>query len=96
MSKNHIRISPRRWQVVRRKTLEKDGYRCRNCGRAGRLEVDHIVPLQIDSSEKNIYSPEGLQTLCAVPCHRDKTLREIYKSLPPEVRAWESLVSELL
>ena len=26
--------------------LERDGYKCRKCGRGGRLEVHHTVPVQ--------------------------------------------------
>ena len=39
-------VNPHRWGVVRRFILKRDGYRCRACGKAGRLEVDHIVPGQ--------------------------------------------------
>ena len=33
-----------RWGRVRRLVLARDGWRCRQCGRRGRLEVDHIEP----------------------------------------------------
>ena len=32
-------VNPHRWGVVRRFILKRDGYRCRACGKAGRLEV---------------------------------------------------------
>ncbi len=42
---------------------ERDGYRCRKCGRSGRfydLEIDHIIP--IAKGGKSTY--DNLQTLC--------------------------------
>ena len=30
-----------------REVLRRDGYRCRECGRVGKLEVDHIQPLDL-------------------------------------------------
>ena len=38
-------LSLARWKRVRRAAIERDGYRCRACGKAaGRFEVDHIIP----------------------------------------------------
>ena len=45
MSKLHAALNARRWRVFRRAVLDRDNWRCRTCGRPGRLEVDHIVPL---------------------------------------------------
>ena len=53
--------NPRRWRVVRRLVLKRDGYRCRACGKAGRLEVDHVIPVQFGGSWWDV---EGLQALC--------------------------------
>ena len=55
----------RRWQLARRAALEKDGYRCRSCGKAGVLQVDHIQPLHVGGEP---YGLENLQSLC-VECH---------------------------
>ena len=55
------------WQRVRRFVLDRDGWRCRKCGRAGALEVHHVKPLQ-DGGEP--YDPANLQTLCRT-CHTD-------------------------
>ena len=46
MSRRHTHLNARRWDAVRRTVFERDGWRCRKCGRAGRLEVDHVVPLK--------------------------------------------------
>ena len=45
MSRHHGRLHSRRWARVRRAVLDRDGWRCRRCGRASRMEVDHVVPL---------------------------------------------------
>ena len=59
------RGSTRRWRKIRRRALERDGYRCVKCNRPYPLEVDHIDG---DSTNDDL---ENLQTLC-VGCHRDK------------------------
>jgi 5-methylcytosine-specific restriction endonuclease McrA len=52
---------------VRAAVLVRDGGRCRRCGSARNLEVDHIVPLSKgDNSEE-----PNLQTLCR-RCNRRK------------------------
>ena len=88
------RLPSARWQALRRVILERDGYRCRNCGRAGRLEVDHIRTLWRGGSNE----PDNLQALCAFPCHRDKTSAEQTTILRrPDVKArFDGLVSALL
>ena len=58
----------RLWEGVRRAVLERDGFSCRRCGRTGRMEVDHIMPLHIAIDN----SMENLQTLC-LKCHWKKT-----------------------
>ena len=50
------------WQIFKR-----DGYRCRTCGRAGRLECDHIR-----GHGGGLYDPDNLQSLCRA-CHFEKT-----------------------
>ena len=82
----------KRWARIRREILERDGYRCRQCGRAGRLEVDHIEPMARGGSDTD---SDNLQSLCR-ECHISKTARENRKPQPPEVEAWHALVSEKL
>ena len=90
MSRHHTHLNPRRWAAVRRAVLERDGYRCRACGRASRLEVDHIVPLQWGGDP---YDLDNLQALCAFPCHREKTISE---NLNPDRLTWNDYVRELM
>lgn len=81
------------WQRVRKQAKDRDGWRCRACGRAGRLEVDHVVAV-IDGGEP--YDLENLQTLCR-GCHLAKSLaeREARDPLGPRAAAWARLVEEM-
>lgn len=72
----------RRWQLARRVALEAAGWRCRTCGRAGRLQVDHKMPLKAGGSP---YAQKNLQPLCQ-SCHQDKTWAENGATL--EQRRW--------
>ena len=45
-SRHHRALSGKRWELVRLRVFARNGWRCRNCGRAGRLEWDHVVPLR--------------------------------------------------
>lgn len=89
MSRNHRKLDRRRWSKVRLKVLDRDGYRCQSCGKAGRLEVDHIVPAYRGG---DLYDPANLQSLCR-NCHIAKTAAENRRSWPAR-DAWRDLVSE--
>ena len=83
--------NPRRWATVRAFVFKRDGYRCRVCGRAGRLECDHVVPV---FRSGDWWAAEGLQALCR-GCHIAKTLGE--RIAPdPERDKWKALVDGLL
>ena len=59
------------WRVARLKALDRDGWACRACGKRGRLEVDHVKPLE-DGGD--MYGLGNLQALCRGCHHRqDKT-----------------------
>lgn len=55
-----------KWREVRAAHLKKQPV-CQACGRAGSLEVHHIVPFHVDNSKE--LEPENLLSLCADPCH---------------------------
>ena len=83
--------------------LQRDGYRCQckgcagcgdGCGRAGILQVDHKVPL--DVAPERMYDLTNLQTLCADPCHFAKTLAENQTPVDPERAAWAAYMVERL
>lgn len=62
----------RQWRELRLKALERDKYRCQNCGKVGKFEIDHIEPLRAGGEFWNL---DNLQTLCR-RCHFKKTAAE--------------------
>ena len=83
--KHPATTNPRRWAVVRRAVLDRDGWRCVKCGKAGRLEVDHIIPVQFGGGW---WAQAGLQTLCR-GCHFDKSRADL-AGPDPERDAWRN------
>lgn len=55
---------PSYWPELRQLVLDRDGYRCGNCGSMQDLHVHHIVPLSLGGSNEM----GNLHTLCT-PCH---------------------------
>ena len=88
MSRYHKRLDARRWTLTRRQVFDRDGWRCRACGRAARLECDHIRPLE-SFPDQDPYDTAGLQSLCRM-CHFRKTNAERIAKLPPDVQAWRN------
>ena len=92
MTRRSGRRHPKGWPRLRRFVLDRDGWRCRACGRAARLEVDHVIPvfrrpdLEMDAG--------NCQTLCR-GCHFAKTKQERAKPITPERAAWRELVEEM-
>ena len=89
MRRWHQQINRREWAVVRYAALVRDGWRCRKCGRPGRLEVDHIKPLSEYSEDDDPMDLDGLQTLCRF-CHFAKTSLENRSTPGPERVAWNN------
>ena len=94
MSRHHVHLHARRWSAARRFVFERDGWRCVECGRAGKLECDHVTPLQREPGQ-NPFDVNGIQTLCK-SCHIEKTRRENSRPLTPGELAWRELVNEML
>ena len=91
MSRYHVtRLHARRWARVRRAVFNRDGWRCRKCGRPGRLECDHVTPMQRESGG-DPYDMQNLQTLCR-GCHIAKTAAENKRPASQEQREWQALV----
>lgn len=82
-----------RWQALRWQILERDGFACVECGKRGRLEVDHIKPVR-DNPELS-FEPSNLQCLCPA-CHTRKTRIECgHKPASPDRLKWRVAVSVL-
>ena len=79
------RPSRRQWGKVRLNVFDRDGWACVKCGKAGRLEADHVTPLEDGGA---LYDLGNLQTLCR-GCHFDKTRGERRgRETDPEVEKW--------
>lgn len=90
MSRHHAEQSSARWEQTRRAILERDGYRCQQCGTARKLQVDHIEPVHRGG---DFWHHDNLQVLCA-DCHAVKTTGERREEMPDDKRAWEELFAE--
>ena len=55
-----LKLKPESYRELRKKVLERDGWRCQNCGRLDNLEVHH----QLGNDEER-----NLLTLCT-RCHQ--------------------------
>ena len=93
MSRHHTRLNAKRWAIVRRAVFARDGYRCTSCGKARRLECDHVTPLQKQPGQ-DPFDLDGLQTLCR-RCHIEKTRKESTRELTKAEQEWRALVLEL-
>ena len=91
MSSHHIHLKGRRWTAVRRRVFARDGWRCQSCGRAGRLEADHVTPLRKGGDPND---SDNLQTLCRA-CHIAKTRRENRRPPTPAEARWRELVAAI-
>jgi len=62
--KPRLRLNPDAYRKLRTDILERDGWRCQNCGTSECLQVHHIRPRGALGDD----TPENLITLCA-DCH---------------------------
>ena len=78
--------SSRPWEYARQQAFRKYGRRCDQCGKAGRFEVHHRIPV----SQGGTNDVENLQVLCRgchIEIHRPKRgARE---------QDWDAMVGEL-
>ena len=88
MSRNHDCLNPRRWAATRRQVFIRDGYRCRRCGKAGRLEAHHVTRLENGGDP---YDPDNCETLCR-SCHIERHRPDF---MTPGRAEWLALVKEL-
>ena len=61
------RLDPEEYTLLRNRVLERDGWRCQNCGSMKDLQVHHMKP----RSQLGGDVIHNLITLC-VTCHRDR------------------------
>ena len=65
-------IDRRLWARSRRAAFDRDGWRCRKCGRPGRLEAHHVRALEHGGAP---YDLDNLSTRCR-SCHIDAHRRK--------------------
>lgn len=83
-----------RWRILRAAMLERDGWKCVECSRTGRLEIDHILPVR--THPHLAYEPKNLQSLC-ISCHTKKTRIECGgKEKSPDRKDWDKVVDEMV
>ena len=75
-----------RWAKVRAEVFDRDGWRCQSCGKAGRLECDHKIPIFKGGDPWALWN---LQSQC-VGCHAVKSRSE--RPIGPKRRAWRALI----
>ena len=91
MSRRHAALDAARWAATRKAVFDRDGWRCRSCGAAGRLECDHV-----DRDWRgDPYDSTNLQSLCR-SCHVAKTASENRRPLTPAEAEWRRMVLELV
>ena len=60
-----LELNTRDYKLLRRRVLERDGWRCQNCGSSNELHVHHLAK----RSELGDDALDNLITLCAA-CHQ--------------------------
>ena len=65
LKKPRVRLNRESYRILRRAVLERDGWRCQNCGISMQLQVHHMI----SRSRRGGDEEENLITLCA-QCHR--------------------------
>ena len=87
--RNHPTSTDRkRWNKLRLKMLDDANWRCRKCGKAGRMELDHIIPVKHGGEW---WSESNLMIICR-NCHFLKTGSE-NRLNSEEIEAWAAIVA---
>ena len=69
-SKPRLRLAREEYDVLRRRVLERDGWRCQKCGSSSDLQVHHLRY----RSKRGNDEPDNLIALCAC-CHREEHVK---------------------
>ena len=75
----------------RKQVFNRDQYRCRQCGKPGRLEADHVTPL---SRNGDAWDLSNIQSLC-IECHLVKSKLERAVPQSESRKAWAVYIDEL-
>ena len=85
-------INAGEWRRLRLKVLDLAGWRCQTCGKAGRMEVDHLTPLVHGGGKLDM---ENLAATCR-PCHFAKTKADTkpLHNVKVEVKEWREYIGK--
>ena len=86
MSRHHRGITGAAWRRLRRKALDRDGWRCTRCESPVDLEMHHGVPLDAGGDALALGNVSMLCASCHIDSHR--TIDD------PERAAWLNLLQE--
>ena len=81
-----------KWKAVRQKVFKRDNYRCVECGKYGRVECDHKIPIAKGGA---VFDMKNLRTLCR-GCHVQLSAAGNRKTVGPEIQAWQRFVNEMI
>ena len=88
MSRLHAKLSSRRWEHVRLRVFVRDGYRCQQCGKPGRLECHHVKALEHGGAAWDL---DNMSTICRA-CH----IKTHERPLTPDAARWKAFVDQLM
>lgn len=77
-----------RWKRTRRAVLDRAGWRCSACGRAGRLEVHHVHAVARDGDPFDMANLRALCRVCHFDRHRAANRAAGRGAMRPDRRAW--------
>ncbi len=80
-----------RWQGIRLAARRRDGWKCTECGSAGRLEIHHKQSVR--QAPELAYELGNVTSLCP-SCHHAETMAERGLAPGPAREAWKSLLNE--
>ena len=82
-----------RWKALRMQALDRDDWKCVQCGERRRLEVDHVLPVR--THPELAFTLSNIQCLCP-GCHSRKTRIEVGMGQPnPKRDAWKNLLRDM-
>ena len=87
----------KRWARLRKRALDRAGWRCERCKSPGRLECHHVVSMWTDFTLA--FDMENIEVLCRA-CHidhhrLDKLGKETKPKNAPVQEPWLALVTEI-
>ena len=83
-------MSSRPWARLAYQIKVRDEWKCVKCGKPGRMEVDHVIPIWNGGTDDEA----NLQTLCR-GCHIDKSRGEVYNRKQVYAAGYAELVEAL-